>query len=78
MVIIELPARSAGINNFAIWRKYLRLEHSRWKFGHGHKRCPHAKTIIDVAIPPKAAIRERFANLSLAQFAPQGFGPMRI
>ena len=41
-VVVKLAARSAGINNFAVRRKYLRLERLRSEFGHGksdHKRC---------------------------------------
>ena len=34
-IVVELAARSAGINDFAIWRKYLRFERLRWEPGHG-------------------------------------------
>ena len=40
-IVVELAARSAGINDFAIWRKYLRLERLRWEPSHGE--CGHNK-----------------------------------
>ncbi|HEY6023991.1 MAG TPA: hypothetical protein VIV34_07400 [Pseudolabrys sp.] len=41
-VVVELAARRAGKNNFAVWSKCLRLKNFRRELGHrkcGHKRC---------------------------------------